>query len=516
MIRPVLAHLAIFAGSFLTQAVYGEDDRPNILFIYTDDQSYRTVSCYPGSYDFVQTPNIDTLARRGIRFDAAYIGTWCMPSRASLLTGHLQHGVNSMRMEGEYPGSEYDPEQCPFWPSVFRANGYQTAQIGKWHTGRDNGFGRDWDYQLVWNRPRYTKNAGAYYENQLIEKNGKAAELTPGYSTDNYTEWAVDYIRGNNREQSKPWYLWLCYGAVHGPFTPADRHLDFLPNVNIPVPKDIFPPRPGKPDWMQTIEHWIPDENGTPVMKGDGFTAQTVDTKGIHGNTLNDWVRQYHQGVRAIDEGVGRLLGALRESGQLDNTLIVFTADQGIGWGQHGFRVKLAPYDATIRSPLIISMPSRLPTNKVCKAPVAGVDLVPTFFHYAQLELPWEMHGENLQPLLLKPEAPSNKTALTVMTGKKYGQDTHVIPTNREDLYINNVPWWVSLRGGNYKYIRTLVAGETEELYDLKHDPEELINLVDRPRFRSKVQRFRASMIQELKNVDARFVNVLPPVGTGY
>ena len=110
MIRPVLAHLALCAASFLTQAVLGEDDKPNILFIYTDDQSYRTVSCYPGSYDFVQTPNIDALARRGIRFDAAYIGTWCMPSRASLLTGHLQHGVNSMRMEGEYPGSEYDPE----------------------------------------------------------------------------------------------------------------------------------------------------------------------------------------------------------------------------------------------------------------------------------------------------------------------------------------------------------------------------------------------------------------------
>ena len=337
MIRPVLAHLALCAASFLTQAVLGEDDKPNILFIYTDDQSYRTVSCYPGSYDFVQTPNIDALARRGIRFDAAYIGTWCMPSRASLLTGHLQHGVNSMRMEGEYPGSEYDPERCPFWPSVFRANGYQTAQIGKWHTGRDNGFGRDWDYQLVWNRPRHTNNAGAYYDNQLIEKNGQPAELTQGYSTDNYTEWAVDYIRGNNRDPSKPWYLWLCYGAVHGPFTPADRHIDSLPNVNIPVPKDIFPPRPGKPDWMQKIEHWIPDEDGTPVMKGDGFTAQTVNTRGIHGNTLNDWVRQYHQGVTAIDEGVGRLLTALRESGQFENTLIVFTADQGIGWGQHGF-----------------------------------------------------------------------------------------------------------------------------------------------------------------------------------
>ena len=517
MPRKLLIFTLIILGSAITnQTRAAEDKRPNILFIYTDDQSYRTVSCYPGSYDFAQTPNIDALARQGIRFDAAYIGTWCMPSRAALLTGHLQHGVQSMRMEGQYPGSEYNPNQCPFWPSVFRANGYQTAQIGKWHTGRDNGFGRDWDYQMVWNRPRYPENAGAYYENQLIEENGKPARLVPGYSTDNYTNWAIDYIEGENRDAEKPWYLWLCYGAVHGPFTPAKRHLQTLPDVNIPVPADIFPPRPGKPDWMQKIEHWIPDANGTPVMKGNGFTAQTVDTKGIHGNTLNDWVRQYHQGVIAIDEGVGRIMEALERSDQLENTLVVFTADQGIGWGQHGFRVKLAPYDATIRSPLIVSLPGQLPTGKTSKTPVSGVDLVPTFFQFADIELPWKMHGESLLPLLKQPHTRSNKTALTVMTGKKYGQDTEAIPTEREDLYINNVPWWVSLRDGHYKYIRTLVAGETEELYDLKRDPEELINLAHQKRYRLKVQQLRQDMIGELRQVDAKFVDNLPPVGTGY
>ena len=514
--RTWMFYLILLAGTAFSSNAVGDNERPNILFIYTDDQSYRTVSCYPGSYDFASTPNIDALARRGIRFDSAYIGTWCMPSRASLLTGHLQHGVYSMRMEGKYPGSEYDPEQCPFWPSVFRANGYQTAQIGKWHTGTDNGYGRDWDYQLVWNRPRYPENAGAYYENQLIEKNGAKGVLTEGYSTDNYTNWAIDYINGNNRSPDKPWYLWLCYGAVHGPFTPADRHLQDLPEVNIPVPKDIFPPRSGKPDWMQKIEHWIPDENGTPVMKGNGFTAQTVDTKGIHGNTLNDWVRQYHQGVMAIDEGVGRIMEALRQSGQLENTLVVFTADQGIGWGQHGFRVKLAPYDATIRSPLIVSMPSRLPENKVCRTPVSGVDLVPTFFEFAELDLPWAMHGRNLLPLLEKPQGKTNKTALTVMTGKKYGADTHTIPTERDDLYINNVPWWVSLRDGKFKYIRTLVQGETEELYDLQRDPEELVNLAHNSRFKSKVLELRQATIDELHRVDAKFVDQLPSVGTGY
>ena len=123
--------VALVLHGMAAQAKTTEQQRPNILFIYTDDHSHRTVGCYPEAYPFVQTPNIDRLAARGVRFKHAFIGTWCMPSRATLLTGHYQHGVESMRMEGKYPGSDYDPAECPFWPKSFRQNGYQTAHIGK-------------------------------------------------------------------------------------------------------------------------------------------------------------------------------------------------------------------------------------------------------------------------------------------------------------------------------------------------------------------------------------------------
>jgi arylsulfatase A-like enzyme len=126
---------------------------PNILLIYTDDQSTRTIDCYPDAWPFARTPQIGRLASGGVQFRGAYLGAWCMPSRASILTGRFPHGIESMRMAGKYPGSEYDPKLCPFWPALFRASGYHTAQIGKWHTGTDAGFGRDWDYQIVWNRP---------------------------------------------------------------------------------------------------------------------------------------------------------------------------------------------------------------------------------------------------------------------------------------------------------------------------------------------------------------------------
>jgi arylsulfatase A-like enzyme len=183
---PLIFALACLTIPVCAQAA--EATKPNILLIYTDDHSYKTVGCYPEAYPFVRTPNIDALAKRGIRFTHCYLGSWCMPSRASMLTGRHPHGIESMRMEGEYPGSNYDPQQCPFWPSVLRQHGYHTAQIGKWHTGIDAGFGRDWDYQIVWNRPKHPDNAGNYYTNQILAIGGiEQAELDKGYSTDNYT-----------------------------------------------------------------------------------------------------------------------------------------------------------------------------------------------------------------------------------------------------------------------------------------------------------------------------------------
>ena len=176
-------------------------DKPNILFIYTDDQSTRTVSAYEDAYHWVDTPNIDRLAEEGIRFTRANIGSWCMASRASILTGLQQHKVESLRMTGPNPMNVYDPEKCPFWTESFRQQGYYTAQIGKWHTGVDSGYGRDWDHQIVWNRPKYPENSPNYYFDQLIEFDGKEAVLVKEYTTDKYTDWAVEFIKERGPQQ---------------------------------------------------------------------------------------------------------------------------------------------------------------------------------------------------------------------------------------------------------------------------------------------------------------------------
>ncbi len=506
--------LTLLCAGFPANRLHADDPpaarRPNILFIYADDQSYKTLGCYPESPDWVRTPNIDRLAARGVRFERAYLGPWCMPSRASLLTGRLQHAVPSMTMAGTYPGSTYDPAQCPFVPAQFREAGYHTAQIGKWHTGTDTGFGRDWDYQIVWNRPAHPDNAGNYYANQILTINGEDRP-TEGYSTDNYTDWAVEYIRGEHRDAAKPWYLWLCYGAVHGPTTPAPRHKGAYKGEVAPVPADILGPWPEKPSYLAQTSAWISGPDGQPAMRRKPRNASNFDTLEA-GKSYQAWVQQVNECALALDEGVGRVLEALEKSGQLENTLVIYTADQGYGLGEHGFNQKVAPYDATIASPLIISRPGRLPEGEVCRHPVNSPDLVDLFCRTAGVTVPWKTHGRDIRPLLESPGREDwNTPMLLTHTARKYGAETDVIPTDPNVLgAAGNTPWYVLLRDGQYKYIRTLVAGEPEELYDLQADPEELVNLALREEHQPRLEQLRARAIEELRRTDARFVEALP------
>lgn len=504
----------LVAGS--ARAATDAPQRPNILLIYTDDQSYRTVSCYPEAYPWARTPNIDRLADEGVRFGPVYIGTWCLPSRASLLTGLHPTGIQTLRSAGRYPGGTYDPAQCPFWPSVFRRHGYVTAQIGKWHTGNDTGYGRDWDFQVVWNRPGIPENAMHYFTDQTIVINGGEPIQVAEYSTDHYTRWALEFIRGEHREAGKPWYLWLCYDAPHGPFTPAERHRNDYAGATVPLPADIYPPRPGKPAYMQARETWVPDAEGKPIMHPLHYERDAILRSHVarDGDPLPsawiDWVRRYHQSVCALDEAVGKLLEALEETGQRDNTLVVFTSDQGLAVGQHGFLDKHAPYDANIAAPLIVSMPGVLPQGQVCNRPIGGVDLVPTFFRFAGIDLPWEMHGRDLTPLLHNPQRDWPHPTLLIYTVGRFGDDTihSPPPAKRPD----RVPWYLLFRQGRYKYIRTLVANEVEELYDMVEDPEELHNLALRAEHRDRLREYRQATLAELHRIGAGMADHLPPV----
>ncbi len=487
---------------------------PNILFIYADDQSYKTVGCYPEALPGAHTPNIDRLAADGIRFHGAFLGAWCTPSRASILTGRLPHGIESLRPSEPYPSGVYDPKLCPFWPKVFREKGYVTAQIGKWHTGVDAGTGRDWDWQVVWNRPKNPKNAGAYYRDQILSFNGEE-RVEPGYSTDNYSRWAGEFIRGGHRDPAKPWMLWLCYGAIHGPTTPADRHKGLHRNTPVREPADILPPRPGKPDYLNKTQAWrrAPDGRLVAGASGEAFG----DAAGQGSATYQDYIRQVQECTRGLDEGVGTVLKALRESGQLENTLVVYTADQGFAMGEHGFRTKLGPYDANYRSPLILSRPGVIPRGKFSPNCVSAPDLIVTLFSQAGLKLPWKMHGRDVSALLKDPGRKLSRPVYYEYTGDRFGSDTtRIVSETPDKAQYNNVPWYFVAREARWKYIRYLTPGVPEELYDLERDPEELVNLAALPAHRSELTRLRRLAVAEMKRTEAGYVERLPeptPIG---
>lgn len=479
--------------------------RPNVLFIFADDQSPKTLACYPGAWPWVKTPNIDALARNGVRFHAAYLGSWCMPSRATMLTGRHPHGIESMSMEGKYPGSTYDPKLCPFIPAQMRIQGYHTAHIGKWHTGADAGWGRDWDHQIVWNRPRHPENAGAYYDEQILAMDGKQQTVS-GYPADNYTQWACDYIQGKNRDTTKPWYLWLCYGSVHGPSKPAPRHKGLYQGASVPVPEDIFPPRPGKPAYLDKKQAWKAGPDGHPLA-GKGGEAFGEAKRALR---FDAWVRQVNECVPAVDEGVARLVALLKETGQYEDTLIIYTADQGFAMGEHGFRTKLAPYDANYRSPLIVSMPARFPSGQVCETPVNGPDLAATVLAITGVQVPWPLHGHDLTPLLEKPQQPWPHACVYEHMGNEYGSKvSQTVLTQGTQSNDQGVPLYVSIVQDKFKLIHYLDAQSGEELYDLAQDPEELKNLIQDKAQTARILRMRGALQAELQRTEAGFAQVV-------
>jgi arylsulfatase A-like enzyme len=334
---------------------------------------------------------------------------------------------------------------------------------------------------------------GDWYNDQLLSIDGAPKRIVPGYSTDVYTRSAVEEIK---RSHDKPWFTWLCYNAPHGPLTVHPRYKDRYEGAPVSIPYDVFPPRPGKPEYMQELSMWQrnPENPDGPPHRGK--------------LKLPDAVRNYNRLVCAVDDGVGQIIDALRETGQLDNTMIVYASDQGFAVGERGFYWKVAPYEACMRMPLIVSLPGRFAKGGVCQQPVGLVDLPPTFFALAGVPLPWEMHGHDLQPLLSNPQADWEHATLLECTYWYFGSETDRGLTGQDEL--GGVPWWVGIWNGRYKYIRTLVPNEIEELYDFAQDPDDRHNLALDADRAPLLKEYRNQMLAELTRTKAGMVRNLP------
>jgi arylsulfatase A-like enzyme len=484
-----LASIGVLAG--IVVSGFANSEKPNILFIFTDDQSHRTVSCYDESRSWVKTPNIDRLASQGIRFRHAFGGSWCAPSRAMTLTGRLPHAIEGLDFS-KYPEINRDPELFRMWPEVLRGEGYTTALVGKWHLGEDIAHGKAWDHSIVWNHSN-PGMAGEYFRDQKLRFDGGNYVPVDGHSTDNYTRYALDFIE---REHEQPWMLWLCYDAVHAPFTPSDRNSEEYANVGpIPVPEDIYPPRPTKSRYMRDYSMFEPNADGVPVDE-----RQLLE--------LPELVKKYNRGVLDLDEGVGDLVASLERTGQLENTIIIYTADQGIAMGHHGMEIKVAPYDDNIRVPMIVRLPGKASSGRVVEQPVNVIDLIPTLFDYTGIDLPWTMSGDNLRALIENRNERWDRPILQENFSMFFGPSTDVGVTQPNPN--QNVDWWIFLRHGEFKYITTLIPDEIEELYHIPNDPRELNNLALDSGYRKTLEEMRSMMKRELKRTRAALVDNLP------
>ncbi|MGD9344525.1 MAG: sulfatase [Candidatus Aminicenantes bacterium] len=467
------------------------ESRPNIIFIMADDHAAHAVSVYGSRIN--RTPHIDRIAIEGIRFTNCFCtNSICAPSRAVILTGTYSH-LNGVRDNAV----SFDGTQTTF-PKILQNEGYQTAMIGKWHLKSEpTGF----DY---WN---VLPGQGQYYNPDLIEMGEKKQHS--GYVTDILTDIALDFLK-NRRNPSKPFLLMLHHKAPHRNWQPAARHLDVYDDVVFPEPETLFDDyatrsRAASDQEMTLRRHMRVDQDvkmGDPPQRLDDEQRTAWETvyrpkretfreEKPEGEAFVRWIykrymEDYLGCIAAIDESVGRLLDYLDESGLAENTVVVYTSDQGFFLGDHGWYDKRFMYEESLRMPLVVRYPGRIEPGSVGGHIVSNLDFAPTFLDLAGAEIPAAMQGRSLRKLLSNEAVDGWRRSLYY----HYYEYPAVHMTKRH----------YGVRTERYKLMHFYYDIDAWELYDLEKDPNEINNVYDNPAYTDVVTELKAE-IERLQNL---------------
>ncbi len=449
-------------------------NRPNILFIMTDDHAAQAMSCYGSVLN--HTPSLDRIAREGMRFDNCFsTNSICAPSRAVILTGKHSH-INGVRDNR----TEFDGGQITF-PKLLRDAGYQTAMIGKWHL-RSNPTGFDY-----WN---VLPGQGHYYNPDLIEM-GEEKQHT-GYVTDILTDIALDWL-DKGRDKARPFMMMFHHKAPHRNWQPALRHLDIYNETEFPEPPNLFDDYATRSDAareqeMSIAEDMLPDydlkmgeapDRMTPGQKKAWDYAYApkkawYEENKPQGKELVRWKYQryledYLGCIQAIDESIGRVLDYLDSSGLAENTLVIYTSDQGFYLGEHGWFDKRFIYEESLRMPFLVRLPERIPAGAVNTDLVSNLDFAPTLLEAAGASVPADMQGASLSRLIRGGEEPEWRQA--------YYYHYYEYPA------VHMVKRHFGVRTERYKLVRFYYDIKAWELYDLEKDPLEMNNVYGDPAY---------------------------------
>ncbi|MEE2827273.1 MAG: sulfatase [Planctomycetota bacterium] len=482
--KPAVA-LACLVGLPLPLAVAkvspGADDRPNIVIIYSDDHAQHAVSAYGSRIN--RTPAIDQLARDGMRFNNSFVANAiCGPARATLLTGLHSHA------NGMTANNTRFRDELPTFAKCLQATGYRTAMIGKWHIPtRPNGF----DYWAI--------KRGGYYNSEFETREGK--EPSEGHVTDVITDRSVAWMR-ENAQADRPFLIWISHSAVHRTWAPAGRHLDRYTDRDIPQPanlhddyrgrnpgastaqmrvsRDLFPaydlklPVAGDQVLDRAAERQL--EQMTPEQRARWNRAfaprnQAYAEAGLNGRQRTEWnyqryIKNYLRCVDGIDEGVATVRDFLTKNGLADNTIVIYTSDQGFFLGDHGWYDKRWMYEESLRTPLLIHWPGVTKPDSTADQLVQNIDIAPTLLAMAGVEPEPGMQGESLAPILR-----GEQTA-----DWRQGVYYHYQMTEPDGRTSHLVAKHYGIRTARYKLIY-FYDHDYWELYDLAEDPGEMNNL---------------------------------------
>ncbi len=502
----------LMAGALLEPSAPQPETRnprgPNILLIMSDDHAQQAIGAY-GSR-LVETPNIDRLAREGVRFTQSFVtNSICAPSRAVLLTGKLSHR-NGLRDNRD----EFDGSQMTF-PKLLQQAGYQTAIVGKWHLKSDpTGFD-------LW---RILPGQGDYYNPDFRAQGGRARHA--GYVTDLITDFALEFLESRDRE--RPFLLLYQHKAPHRNWMPALEHLSLYNDRELPLPETFDDDYQGRPaaaaQDMRIADMFLssdmklqpgdyPQESGTGGQAGHdaerswrgaygrmsetqraawdahyGPINQAFRESPPAGRELVEWkyqryLKDYLRCVVAIDRNLGRVLEYLDREGLSQDTLVIYTSDQGFYLGEHGWYDKRFMYEESLRTPLIMRHPARIAGGQSSDALVMNLDLAPTLLDIAGVAIPAEMQGRSLVPL--------TRDATPVWRDAVY-YHYYEFPHGW-----HNVKRHYGVRTQRYKLIHFYHDIDVWELYDLRKDPHELQNLYTNPEYR----KVREELHEELRRL---------------
>ena len=517
MKKELLAGGALANILFLTACGTKNPERPNIVFIMCDDHSFQTISAYGHPISqLAPTPNIDRLARSGMRFERAYVeNSLSTPSRACLMTGLYSHQNGQRRL-----GKGIDSSKT-FFSELLRQAGYQTGVVGKWHMQCEP---KGFDYFCLLN------DQGEYYNPvfRTPESDGKFIR-EEGYSAALITDHSIEFLE--KRDKTKPFCLLVHHKAPHRNWMPEEKYLTLYEDTTFPLPatfRDTYDSRgdaagsqemsisrdmtfiydlkmlglketaPYDREWNiagleQELERMTPEQRRA-WTKAYAAREEKFERENPQGDERAVWkyqqyLKDYLRCIKSVDDQVGRLLDYLEREGLRENTVIVYTSDQGFYMGEHGWFDKRFMYEESFRTPLIIAYDGRIAPGTVCDALVQNIDYAPTFLDLAGIAKPQEMSGRSLVSLF-GGEIPDDWRRYLYY---HYYDYPAIHQARRHD----------GVRDDRYKLVHFYGQGfgkdrgkdlDYDELYDLQNDPEELHNLIENPKYASTADRLRQEL----------------------